>query len=208
MLRKKASQAEAGLAALRQELFPAGQSLDGDLRRLLTEEESWQFLLRLSSSLSAGGASNFVLLMMLSLVQSPQMILETQGMHELLVEKLTDRQDPELRGMAAKQLLELYRETQQLDGADADLLGRAVASSAMEALSLQEAKLQTVTAGCQEASGRHSFVSQLEKALTLTTEIPPSSCIPRIWVQQPHSSLLYLLAEWGLHATAQALNSI
>lgn len=165
----EASQAEAGLAALRQELF-RGQSLDGDLQRLLTEEESWQFLLRLSSSLSAGGASNFALLMMLSLVQSPQMILETQGMHELLVEKLTDRQDPELRGMAAKQLLELYRETQQLGGADADLLGRAVASSAMEALSLQEAKLQTVTAGCQEASGRHNFVSQLEKALTLTTE--------------------------------------
>eukprot|EP00434_Breviolum_minutum_P013109 symbB.v1.2.011553.t1/scaffold743.1/size212950/8 len=168
-------QAEAGLAALRQDMFPTGQSsLEGDLRRLLTEEESWHFLFHLAASHSIGGASNFALWIMLSLVQSPQMILETQGLHELLVETLTDptRYRHQLRGMAAKQLLELYRDVPQIpsEAADADLLGRAVASSAMEAFSLQEAKLQSVTSGSQEALGRHQVASSLEKSLTLTAQ--------------------------------------
>eukprot|EP00913_Durusdinium_trenchii_P007225 g6792.t3 len=217
---REAAQAEAGLAALREEMLRPPASLTVDLQRLLTEEESWRFLLRLAQCHSSGQASNFVLLMMLALASGPQTLLETPGLHELLVHRLTDRQDSQLRGLAAKRLLELYR-VELPPGwvkttgraAESDLLGRAVASSAMEALMLHEAELQELTAGANEALERHHLATRLATAcvLDLLEHLPPemrsslarlAPAVARLRVEGRRSS------SWQLGAGALAGSAI
>ncbi|CAE7552693.1 unnamed protein product [Symbiodinium natans] len=81
----EAAQAEAGIAAVSEELetLSPAQPLESelaDLQRVLAEEDCWLWLCRLAAVRRWPAASNFALLVMLRLVQpSPEKLTETAG---------------------------------------------------------------------------------------------------------------------------------
>ncbi|CAJ1354726.1 unnamed protein product, partial [Effrenium voratum] len=105
-------------------------------------DDCWHWLCHLAAAQSTAG--HFALVTLLVVGAGLSRIAETAGLHELLVQQLSD-EDSQLRALAARTLLDLYRSFSLTPGADDQLLGRAVAASAAEVLEQQEQSLQSLS---------------------------------------------------------------